>query len=250
VLTNEGAKRVNIFYDVDSHSVARQPDDALYFHAWWHRERATVPGRDFDILPRIQGHGRFLGSSISVLTNPAYEQSWWGEGEAKIRLDGDREHASLVGTGTEDFIGSAWGQGAYVNRFQGSPIATWDNGGLWSFYRFHISDPVWFHSDIQVSIAQLGGAPRPDVVRFQKNGAPLIPVSVDDGDRAKGFFSLLATGQKVTDPKLPDAWTIYYRSDDVAAVAYFYLDRPDRVLPAIAPVAERVAALRKPAEKK
>jgi hypothetical protein len=250
VLTNEGAKRVNIFYDVDSHSVARQPDDALYFHAWWHRERATVPGRDFDILPRIQGHGRFLGSSISVLTNPAYEQSWWGEGEAKIRLDGDREHASLVGTGTEDFIGSAWGQGAYVNRFQGSPIATWDNGGLWSFYRFHISDPVWFHSDIQVSIAQLGGAPRPDVVRFQKNGAPLIPVSVDDGDRAKGFFSLLATGQKVTDPKLPDAWTIYYRSDDVAAVAYFYFDRPDRVLPAIAPVAERVAALRKPAEKK
>jgi hypothetical protein len=250
VLTNESGKRINIFYDVDSHTVASQPADALYFHAWWHRERATALGHDFRILPHILGHGRFLGASIGVLTNTAYERSWWGEGEVKIRLDGDGDHASLVGTGTEDYIGSAWGQGAYVNRFEGSPVATWDNGGLWSFYRFHIPDPVWFHHDIEVSIAQIGGAPRHDVVRFLKSGAPLIPVTVDAGDRSGGFFQLLTTGRKVTDPALPDAWTNFYRSDDVSAVAYFYLDRPQRVLPPLQPATERTAALRKVEEKK
>ena len=246
VLVNDGPKTVNIFYDVDYRRVAAQPADALYFHAWWHRERATRLGEDFRILPRISGRGRFLGASIAVLTNPADEQSWWGEGEVKVRLDGDGERASLVGTGTEDYVGSAWGQGVYVNRFQGSPVASWDSGGRWSFYRFHIPDPIWFERDVEVSIQQLGGAPRPDVLRFLKQGAPLIPVSVDTGTRTGGFTPLLATGTKVSDPRLPDAWTNYYRSDDVAAVAYFYLDRPGGVLPRIAPVGERTAALRLP----
>ena len=250
VVTNEGPKKVNIFYDVDYRSLAAQPADALYFHAWWHRDRATTPGRDFEILPHIAGHGRFLGASITVLTNPAYEKNWWGEGEVKVRLDGDREHASLVGTGTEDYIGTAWGQGAFINRFQGAPVATWDDGGRWSFYRFHIPDPIWFHRDIAVSIQQIGGAPKADVIRYQKAGVPIIPVSVDVGERKGGFYSLLASGTRVTDPSLPDGWTNFYRSDDVAAVAYFYLDRAERVLPPIAPAAERSAALRKPAEKK
>jgi hypothetical protein len=35
-----------------------------------------------------------------------------------------------------------------------------------------------------------------------------------------------------------------------AAVAYFYLGRAEGVLPPIAPAAERMAAIRKPAEKK
>jgi hypothetical protein len=249
-IANDGAKRVNIFYDVDYRSVPAQPSDALYFHAWWHRDCATTPGRDFEILPRIAGHGRFLGTSITVLTNPAYEKSWWGEGEVKVRLDGDRAHGSLVGTGTEDYIGTAWGQGAYINRFQGAPVSTWDDGGRWTFYRFHVPDPVWFHKDIAVSIQQIGGAPKADVIRFQKAGAPLIPVSIDTGDRASGFRALLASGKSVTDPSLPEGWTNFYRSDDVSAVAYFYLDRPGRVLAPIAPVAERTAALRKPAEKK
>jgi Protein of unknown function (DUF2961) len=249
-IVNDSGKTINIFYDVDYHSVAEQPKDALYFHAWWHRERATKLGQDFRILPRVSGRGRFVGASITVLTNPAYEKSWWGEGEVKVRLDGDGERASLVGTGTEDYIGSAWGQGAYVNRFQGSPVATWDGGGRWSFYRFHIPDPIWFHRDVEVSIAQMGGAPRHDVVRFLHAGVPLIPVTVDAGKRAGGFYPLLQTGQAVTDPALPDAWTNFYRSDDVAGVAYFYLDRPEQVLPPIASGAQRTAALRKPPEKK
>jgi hypothetical protein len=249
VLVNESPKKVNLFYDVDFRSVASQPADALYFHAWWSRERATTPGRDFRILPRIAGRGRFLGANIAVLTNPAYEKSWWGEGEVKVRLDGDRDRPSLVGTGTEDYIGTAWGQGAYINRYQGAPVASWDGGGRWTFYRFHIPDPVWFHRDIEVSIQQIGGASKADVLRYMKAGVPIIPVSVDVGNRTGGFESLLATGKPLSAVKL-DGWTNFYRSDDVAAVAYFYLDRPERVLPPIAPAAQRMAALRKAPEKK
>ena len=54
----------------------------------------------------------------------------------------------------------------------------------------------------------------------------------------------------LSDPSLPDSHTHCYRSDDVAAVAYFYLDRPEGGLPPIAPATERTAALRPPAEKK
>ena len=248
VLTNENAKPINIFYDVDYRALPAQPDDALYFHASWRRERATKPGADFRILPRVTGHGRFLGTSVTVLTNPAYEKSWWGEGEVKMYLDGDRGNATLVGTGTEDYIGTAWGQGAYVNRFQGAPVASWDGGGRWTFYRFHLPDPIFFHREIEVSIQQMGGAPKADVLRFIKAGAPLIPVSVDVGDRNGGFESLLASGRPLQDVKL-DGWTNYYRSDDVSAVAYFYLDRPDGVSPPLAPRSERTAALRPPPKK-
>jgi hypothetical protein len=250
-ITNESLKPVNlIFYDINYRRVPQQPADMLYFHAGWSRDRATKLGQDFRLLPRVQGRGRFLGVSVTVLTNPVYEKTWWGEGEVKIALDSDRSEApTLVGTGAEDYIGTAWGQGAYINRYQGAPIATWDGDGRWTFYRFHIPDPVWFHNDVQVTLQQIGGARKNIVQGLQAKGAPMIPVTIDPGSR-DNFQKLLESGKKLSDPSLPDGHTNYYRSDDVAAVAYFYLDRPGRALPAIAPVAERLAAIRKPLEKK
>ena len=67
VLTNESAKKINLFYDVDYRSVAAQPADGLYFHALWRRERATRIGEHFRILPRIEDRGRFLGASVDRL---------------------------------------------------------------------------------------------------------------------------------------------------------------------------------------
>ena len=251
VITNESLKQVNlIFFDVNYRTVPGQPADALYFHAWWSRDRATKLGEDFRILPRIAGRGRFVGASVTVLTNPIYEKTWWGEGEVKIALDGDRRDSpTLVGTGAEDYIGTAWGQGAYINRFQGAPIATWDGEGRWTFYRFHVPDPVWFHRDIEVSLQQIGGARKNIILDLQKKGVPMIPVTIDPGSR-NNFQQLLTNGKKLSDPSLPDGHTNYYRSDDVAAVAYFYLDRPEGALPPIAAPAARMAAIRKPPEKK
>ena len=248
VVTNESPRQVNlIFYDVNYRRLERQPENALYFHAWWSRERATTLGRDFRILPRVEGRGRFLGASVTVLTNPVYGDAWWGEGEVKIYLDGDRDLASLVGTGTEDYIGTAWGQGAYINRYQGAPIATWEGGGRWTFYRFHVPDPIFFARGIEVALQQMGGARKNIVLGLQRAGAPLIAVTIDPGSRTN-FQQLLTRRPQVplSDPSLPDGHTNFYRSDDVAAVAYFYLDRPENGLPPIAPAAERLTALRPP----
>jgi hypothetical protein len=198
---------------------------------------------------RIRGRGRFLGTSVTVLTNPVYEKTWWGEGEVKIALDGDRSDApTLVGTGTEDYIGTAWGQGAYIHRYQGAPIASWDVEGRWTFYRFHLPDPIFFKSDIEVALQQMGGARKNIVLGLQKKGAPMIPVTIDPGSR-NNFQKLLESGKPLSDPSLPDGHTNYYRSDDVAAVAYFYLDRPEAALPPIAPAAERMAGIRLPPKK-
>ena len=244
VIANEGSTDTLIYFDVDYRSVERQPADALYFHAWWSRDRATTPGKDFVVLPEIAGRGRFLGASFTVQTDPAYGKSWWGEGEVKVALDGDAPgRATLVGTGTEDYIGTGWGQGKFVAPYSGSPVAD-EAHGRWSFYRFHVPDPIYFGHDIKVTLQQIGGAPKETVLELQRKGVQLIPVSVAARD---SVYPLLASGKALTDPTLPDGWTNFYRSDDVAAVAYFYLDRPERVLPPIAPTADRVAALRHPA---
>ena len=247
VVTNESLKPVNlIFFDVNYRQLRKHSADTLYFHAWWSRDRATRLGHDFQILPRVNGKGRFLGASVTVFTNPVYEKTWWGEGEVKIAIDGDEmTQPSLVGTGTEDYIGTAWGQGTFINRYQGAPIATWDGDGRWTFYRWHVPDPVWFHQNVQVAIQIIGGARKNIVQQLITKGVPLIPVTIDPGSR-KNFQKLLENGKQLSDPSLPDGHTNYFRSDDVAAVAYFYLNRPEGALPTIAGPVERLTALRKP----
>lgn len=246
VVTNESGKQLNlIFWDVNYRQMAAPPRDALYLHAFWSRACRTELGRDFQVLPRVQGKGRFLGTIVTTLTDPAYGKSWWGEGEAKIYLDGDGTHATLVGTGTEDYIGTGWGQGAYVNRFQGSLVAD-EPRGRWTYYRFHVPDPIFFDRDIRVDLQQIGGWPKDKVIELLKAGAKLKPVTIDPGQRTN-FQQLLSSGKAVTDPGLPSGWTNFYRSDDVSAVAFFYLDAPVSGLPALASAADRLAALRPPA---
>ena len=46
-------------------------------------------------------------------------------------------------------------------------------------------------------------------------------------------------------PDFPVTSTNFYRSDDVCATAYFYLDRPENNLPEIQPLDERIKDLEK-----
>ena len=249
VVTNESDRELAlIFHDVNYRTFEKPIDGALYFHAYWSRSRTTMPGKDFQVLPKVTGRGRFLGMIVTTLTDAAYGKSWWGEGEAKFYLDGDADLPTLVGTGTEDYIGTAWGQGAYVNRFQGSPVADGDDG-RWTFYRFHVPDPIYFQKGIRVDLQQIGGAPKNDVIAMLDRGVKLTPVTVDPGRRT-GFVQLLTSGRSVKDPSMPDGWTNFYRSDDVSAVALFYFDQPETTLPDLAPVKIRTAALRKPSPAK
>lgn len=242
-LTNDSEKRLShLFYDVDILlNVAHSPE-TLYFHALWRRESPNALGKDFTILPRVSGAGRFLGCNLGVIAHPGYKGSWWGEGEVKVRF-GDDENPTLCGTGTEDYIGTGWGQGAYGHRTQGCLIADRENR-QWAFYRYHIDDPIYFDDGCEVTIQTIGGSGKSHVIEMKKSGMPLIPVSVDTGE-AGGFTRLMDLPQPVDleDTAIPDHWTNFWRQDDWCGTAYFYLDSPEGTQPPIAPVEERAAGL-------
>ena len=94
-------------------------------------------------------------------------------------LDEDNDYPTLNGTGTEDYIGSAWGQGKFINKYTGCTVAD-DSLLQWAFYRFHVPDPVYFKKGCRVSLQQIGGN-MTAVENYQKNNAPLIPVAIDTG---------------------------------------------------------------------
>jgi len=242
VVSNESNRSLrNIFFDVDYAMLPAWDDNFLYFHAYWHRDTATVPGVDFDLLPPVAGKGRFLGANLGVNANPAYRKSWFGEGEVKIYLDNDKEYPTLNGTGTEDYIGTAWGQGKFINTYSGCTVAS-DSLLQWSFYRFHIPDPVFFKTACRASIQQIGGDATDSVAAYQREGAPLKPVTTD-GTTLRKFYEKGKTFN-LADTTNGKGWTNFYRSDDVSAVAYFYLDKPVSGLPPIQPVQIRTTRLR------
>lgn len=240
VLKNESEKSITLFYDVAFLRVKSHSQEVTYFHAYWNRVTKTELGKDFEILPTIQGKGKFLGMNMGIITEPLYQNSWWGEGEVKIYLDGDSELPTLNGTGTEDYIGTAWGQGLFTHQYQGCLVAD-EKTRQWAFYRYHVPDPVYFSKNCKVTIQIMGGEMRDKVREYAKNGAPIIPVTVS----GKEFIKLLekSPSLKLDDPSFPEGWTNFYRSDDVSATAYFYLNAPTSQLPPLQDVKLRVAAL-------
>jgi len=244
-ITNESPKEVWIWYDIDYCAYDKLPEGLLYFHAYWNRDLKTKPGTDYTILTLVSGTGRFLGASISVIGDSLCRGTWFGEGEAKIWLDGDRENPSLTGTGTEDYIGSGWGQGEFVCRYSGSPVSDRVND-IYSFYRFHIVDPVWFHSDCRVTIQQMGNSSKEGILKMQAKGADIKPVWFFDDRSPVSKQGRLLDDKSVSfsDPAFNPGSVNFYRSDDVAATAYFYLDTPENHLPPLPPAELRLKNLK------
>ncbi|MBE7176295.1 MAG: DUF2961 domain-containing protein [Mucilaginibacter polytrichastri] len=242
-ITNDSKIRLShLFYDINFQRRKMTGENSLYFHAFWSRDTATTLGKDFTILPALKGKGRFLGMNMGVNANPAYGKLWWGEGEVKMYVDGDGRYPTLAGTGAEDYIGTGWGQGEFFNAYSGSLIAD-TKKNEWAFYRYHVPDPVYFSKDIRVTIQQMGSGKKEDVLALQKKGAPMIPATIDDQTKINPLYR---EGKFIPldSPGLPDGYAIFYRSDDVSATAYFYLDKPASELPALAPVGLRTAGIR------
>ncbi|MEP7324173.1 MAG: glycoside hydrolase family 172 protein [Saprospiraceae bacterium] len=231
-IINESDKDLDmIFYDIDLQHLKQWNPANLYLHGFWHRDTATTLTKDFQILPPVKGKGRFMGTNISVIDNPIYGTAWWGEGEVKMYLDGDTDLPTIVGTGTEDYISTAWGQGVFHNKYSGCLIGD-DSTRHWAFYRYHIPDPIFFHQNASVSIQQIGGSTKDKVQAMVEGHLPLIPITVH---KAPTFVHIYKPDSLVNlkDPSLPDGWVNFYRIDDVAAMAYFYLDKTSDELPAL-----------------
>ena len=215
VVTNQTDKDLTAFYyDIDYTLGDKLGDNVLYFHAHYRRENPTRLQEDYQLLPRVVGCGRFLGVNIGVIADQQrYFKSWWGEGEVKIYLDGDDKFPTLCGTGTEDYIGTGWGQGRYANLYQGCHLADKENM-QYCFYRFHIPDPVYFRKDIRVTMQQIG-----------YGGANIKPLLRETGQRiyraGPGLVEI-----DLSEPGKQTGIGLFERQDDWSSCAYFYLDKP------------------------
>lgn len=235
-IVNESEDFLMFYYKINMVKVPELSDDTMYFHAYWNRDLATTKGDDYIILPRVNGRGRYMGTNIGVIGNDKYRGTWFGEGEVKIYLDGDTTFPSLSGTGTEDYIGTGWGQGEYANKIQGSTVSNKEHD-IYTFYRFHTYDPVYFHEDCKVTIQQIGNSTKENILKLNSNGADIQPVwsyVEKDGYNAAKRYLDMKNPPAVTSEDFPSGVsTNFYRSDDVSATAYFYLDKPSSNLPGL-----------------
>jgi hypothetical protein len=241
VLSNESDRDLELlFFDIDFITLPQAKLDNLYFHACWTRTRNAAIGQDAVLLPTVAGRGRFLGVSVGVIAEPRYGHTWWGEGEVKVWLDGDTTYPTINGTGAEDYIGTGWGEGPFANQYQGCLIAD-SSRNQYAFYRFHIPDAIYFQRNCRVGMQQIGGFFAQTVKDLQLRGVPLKPVSLAG---RQGFRGLLEPGQAgAINHADRDDWLNFYRSDDYAVTAYFYLDQPMNNLSKLAPVLERCVGL-------
>ncbi len=256
VMTNESSSHALVWFDINYTVKDKLPDDAMYFHAYWNRTTVTELGKDYAILPKVNGRGRYLGTNVGVIGDSAYRGTWFGEGEVKIYLDGDDQFPTLAGTGTEDYIGSGWGQGEYCNRYQGSLVSDKKND-IYAFYRYHITDPVYFQKDCKVTLQQIGNTSVEKIKEMLAKKVKLIPTwYLKQGD-SEDIFNLKGVppeqvllldkqgSEGIYQENLPPVMSAsFYRSDDLSATAYFYLDKPYSNLPSLGNKALRIVNMK------
>ena len=183
------AKQWGFFYQL-TYSLTDVPAEAARFHAQYRRSVTNIDAPDHIILDGVRGQGHYVGTHLAWTQ---HSEGWWGEGEVKFYLDGDREFPTLCGTGLEDYVGGAWGfaDETYSAPFAGYPLHRVGAGEapLHGLYRWHVLDPIRFKEELRVTVQAIGMAPGSDKYRFL--------------------------------------------SDDVASVAYWYQREPHGAFPAL-----------------
>ena len=205
-LTNDLDVSVPVFFQMDFTLDDELDEQTGYLHAYFHREPITREGTDFELVPLREGAGRYLGAVIGV--RPA-SPAWWGEGEARIFLDGDVEHPTIVGTGAEDYVCLSWGLQQTTFPYHGANLVTLgrtDTGPI-SMYRWHLPDPIFWEKSIRVTIQQIG----------IDLGGPATP------DSLAGYLACLRE-----------------RQDDWSSCAFWYERHPGSPLPAPASLETRM----------
>ncbi len=218
----------SFYYDVDYTLGDQHGEDTLYFHAYFNRENPTRMQQDYELLPKIEGKGRFLGVNVGVIINQkGYGKSWWGEGEVKLYLDDDGQFPTLSGTGTEDYIGTGWMLGQYANLYQGCLLADYEQM-RYCFYRYHILDPIYFHRNIRATIQQIG---------------VILPQDVEGLSNAQTPIYKAGIGLVEMDTTRLEPFKLFEREDDWSSCSYFYLDKSDNSLPPLASLQARIKDL-------
>jgi hypothetical protein len=164
-MQNLDDKDMTLYYQVN-YTLTDVPQDAAYLHAQFRRVHKLPAKNLYTILDGVTGKGHYVGTYMAwEVRSPG----WWGEGEIKFFLDGDKEFPTIAGTGTEDyFCGSYNFENQATKLYQpfSTPYAglpqvlppdiAYRPGQRFGLYRWHIADPVRFEKDLKVNIQALG----------------------------------------------------------------------------------------------
>jgi D-arabinan exo alpha-(1,3)/(1,5)-arabinofuranosidase (non-reducing end) len=86
---------------------------------------------------------------------------WWGEGDEKFFVDGEK-FPSTFGTGSEDYFGYAWSNPTlFQNAYHDQTHNDGNNKGQVSVNRWHITDNVPFHQSFEGCIEKYFPNQRP-----------------------------------------------------------------------------------------
>lgn len=199
-ITNIAKDAMILYYQIN-YTLTDVPSDCAYFHAQFRRVN-PLPYKDvYTILDNVTGRGHYVGTYMAWGVN---NNGWWGEGEIKFFLDGDKEWPTICGTGTEDyFCGSYNFENQQTKQYQEfttpyaglpqviRPDGVYQSQQRFGMYRWHIVDPIRFERDIRVTIQALGW----------RSGGRYLPLK-DDIASVAYWYQTLPTPPF---PTLPDA---------------------------------------------
>ncbi|MEN8116112.1 MAG: glycoside hydrolase family 172 protein [Bacteroidota bacterium] len=167
-MENRSNDRASLYYQID-YTLTDISDDAGYFHAQFNRIHAVPKDDVYTITDNIKGKGHYVGTYIARGT---FDHGWWGEGEIKFYMDGDKEFPTICGTGEEDYFCGSYGFAMHRDENGVNQYESFDSpySGFHYFpddpeisyvtrlgeYRWHILDPIRFESDLKVTIQSLG----------------------------------------------------------------------------------------------
>ena len=196
-MENRSDERMVVYYQI-TYTETEVPDDAAYFHAQFRRVN-PLPYKDvYTIVDGIEGKGQYVGTYMAWGVN---NSGWWGEGEIKFYMDGDREFPTICGTGTEDYFCGSYNfdVGGQYTEFSTPysglpqvirPDGTYASQQRFGLYRFHITDPIRFEKELKVTIQALGW----------RSGGRYLPLQDDMASVAFWYQDKPATKW----PQLPD----------------------------------------------
>lgn len=164
-MTNIADEPMRLYYQIN-YTLTEVPADCAYFHAQFRRTNPLPYKEVYTILDGVQGRGHYAGVYMAWGVN---NNGWWGEGEIKFYIDGDKEWPTICGTGTEDyFCGSYNFENKETKQYQEfttpyaglnqvlRPDGVYQSQQRFGMYRWHITDPIRFQQDLRVTIQALG----------------------------------------------------------------------------------------------
>ena len=164
-LENIAEENMTLYYQID-YTLTEVPGDAAYFHAQFRRTNPVPYKAVYTILDGVKGWGQYVGTYLAWGSRST---GWWGEGEIKFYMDGDKDFPTICGTGTEDYFCGSYGfEGGNPRRYQEfstpytglpqvlRPDGLYNSQTRFSLYRWHIMDPIRFDKDLRVTIHALG----------------------------------------------------------------------------------------------